>query len=355
MDAFARIGMSQGTRRTVTFQAPRTVEVVEDPIPAPGPNEVRVRTSMSGVSPGTERLVYRGEMSSMLQADEGIDALSGNLEFPLTYGYSAVGRVEACGTNVRNRWAGQRVFAFQPHTSHFVTSPENLVMLPEETTLEDGVMIPNLETSVNLVMDGRPMIGERVVLFGQGVVGLLTTALVTRHPVTCYTVEPNADRRATSKEWGADQSFHPTEDREALRTILNVTANASQGDSEGADLVYELTGNPSALNDAISITGFDGRIVVGSWYGTKETSLQLGGRFHRSRIQLKSSQVSTVDPDYQGRWTKDRRIAVVLDLLSALHPGSLVSDSFSVTDAPSVYNKLDKEKSKILQPVFRYP
>jgi threonine dehydrogenase-like Zn-dependent dehydrogenase len=343
--------MDQDPRRTVTFQAPGTVEVVEEPIPTPGVEEVRVRTLMSAVSPGTERLLYRGEAPSSLQADPEIDALSGGLEFPLSYGYAAVGRVEVCGKQVSDSWEGRRVFSFQPHTSHFVTTPEHVIPLPDEVSLEDGLMIPSVETAVNLVMDGRPMIGERVVLFGQGVVGLLTTGLIGRHPVSCYTVEPDPHRRALSKKWQADESFHPVDDREQLENALE---SPIEDGVEGADLVYELSGNPSVLNHALSITGFDGRVVIGSWYGTKEAPLQLGGRFHRSRIQLKSSQVSTVDPAYQGRWTKDRRMDVVLDVLKSLHPGSLVNDSFSVEEAAAVYRMLDNEKKTLLQPVFEY-
>ncbi len=350
------VHMSETVRRTVTFQAPRDVRVVESPIPTPDPDQVRVRTRRSAISPGTERLIYRGKVPSGLQADTDIDALSGDLSFPLSYGYAAVGQVVACGANVDKDWSGQWVFSFQPHTSHFVSSPENLVQLPEEATVEDGVMIPNLETATNLVMDGRPMIGERVVLFGQGVVGLLTTALLDRHPVTCFSVEPNPSRRTASKEWGADESFHPSDDWDFLRDVLGIRTERSNADEKkaGADLSYELSGNPSALDDAISITGFDGRVIVGSWYGTKEVPLHLGEQFHRSRIQLKSSQVSTVDPDYSGRWTKDRRMGVVLKYLETLQPGSLISDQFPITDAPSVYQRLDSEADDLLQPVFRY-
>jgi threonine dehydrogenase-like Zn-dependent dehydrogenase len=308
---------------------------------------------MSAISPGTERLIYRGEAPSALDADASINALSGNLEFPLTYGYANVGTVEAVGHNVSGHWKDRRVFSFQPHTSHFVTSPENLIPLPESASFADGLMIPSLETAVNLVMDGHPVLGEQVVLFGQGVVGLLTTRLLGRHPVTCYTVEPSPDRRSMSEQWQADRSFHPVDDQAALNAVLGFSDPEGR-QREGADLVYELSGNPSALNDALSLTGFGGRVIIGSWYGTKEVSLQLGGRFHRSRVQLKSSQVSTIDPMYQGRWTKERRMDVVLNLLTSLQPGAVVSDTFAVEEAPRAYRLLDDKDSDILQPVLQF-
>jgi 2-desacetyl-2-hydroxyethyl bacteriochlorophyllide A dehydrogenase len=350
--------MNASTRRAVTFPAPRQVEVVEEPLPTPAPGEVRVQTLMSAVSPGTERLIYRGQVPQSLDADPSIEALSGGLTFPLTYGYAAVGRVEATGEDVDEEWEGRRVFSFQPHVSQFVASPDALVPLPAPVRDEDGVLIPNLETAVTLLMDGRPMIGERVAIFGQGVVGLLTTALASRHPLGhLLTLDPSAGRRSRALDWGADQCLDPKEGRQAIQEALNVTAREAKeagGDYEGADLVFEVSGAPSALNDALSVTGFDGRVVVGSWYGEKDVGPDLGGRFHRSRMQITSSQVSSIDPSLRGRWTKDRRMNWVVDLLPVLEPGDLVSDVFALKDAPTVYARLDDPDSTLFQPVFRY-
>lgn len=352
--------MSSLTRRIVTFPAPQQVEVAQEPLRTPEPGEVQVRTTMSAISPGTERLIYRGDVPSESVADPSIDALTGGLAFPLTYGYAVVGDVEAVGQDVDATWKGQRVFSFQPHVSHFVAPTEAVVPVPDGVRNEDAVLIPNLETAVNFLMDGRPMIGERVVVFGQGVVGLLTTVLASRHPLACLlTVEPLPERRSQSKSWGADRSYDPTSGLDALRDALNVTTAEPEevGDAgyEGADLVYELSGTPSVLNDAVSVTGYSGRIVVGSWYGSKTASVDLGGRFHRSRIQLLSSQVSSVDPRLRGRWTKDRRMDTVLDLLSQIRPGDLVTDVFSQQEAEDAYEKLDRDDGEtILQPVFRY-
>lgn len=335
--------MGRSIRRRVRFVASEEAEVVEEEAAVPGPDQVSVRTEYSAISPGTERLVYRGNVPDDLQADSSIDALKGeNLSYPLSYGYSCVGKVDEVGAEVENCWQGARVFAFQPHVSQFVSSPDALIPLPDAVKFTDAVLIPSMETAVTLTMDGRPVIGERVLVFGQGVIGLLTARLLSEHPLSeLIAIEPLASRRSLAESLG----------HEAVSSTDSL-AHAETGTGSRADLVYELTGNPSALNDAIQNTTFDGRIVVGSWYGTKTIPLDLGGHFHRSRMEIISSQVSTIEPSYQGRWTKDRRMSVVLDLLSQVNPGKLISE-FDVEQAPRVYEEIVNDPS-LLQPVFVY-
>ena len=349
--------MSSTLRRVLRFVEPGRVSVDTESLEPPDAGEVRVETVLSAVSPGTETLVYRGEAPSGLPADAALESLSGGLDFPLLYGYATVGRVTEVGDAVSAEWAGRRVFAFQPHVSHFTTAPETLIPLPDDVAWTDGVLIPNTETAVNLLMDGAPVLGERVVVFGQGVVGLLTTTLLSTYPIgDLYTVEPVPGRRERSEVLGAQRSFSP-ESREALFDALQLTdpePRAVEGSRyEGADLVYELSGRPETLNHALDVVGFDGRIVLGSWYGTRRAPIDLGGRFHRSRVSIVSSQVSTVAPAYRGRWTKSRRMQTVLGLLPDLEPRTLVGDPVSIEDAPDVYDRLDRGAGP-LQPVFHY-
>lgn len=349
--------MAAASRKRVRFPAPGEVEVITETVPSPGYGEVRVRTEYSAVSPGTERLVYQGEVPNHMEADASIEVLKGDeFSYPISYGYACVGEVETLGEGVSEEWLGVPVFAFRPHVSRFVAAPDTLVRLPASGDMLDAVMVPSLETAVNLVMDGRPMIGETVLVFGQGVVGLLTTRLLAEYPLgTLVTVEPSPSRRKWSKEMGATETMDPTA-RQNLSTLLDsLTRDREFPDSqyEGADLVVELTGRPSVLNDVIDCTGFDGRIVVGSWYGQKRAPIDLGGRFHRSRMQIISSQVSTIAPSYRGRWSKSRRMSVVLELLNEVNPGQLVSDRFVVDEAPRVYEQLASDTS-MLQPIFVY-
>ena len=318
--------------------------MITEEAPAPGPGEVRVRTKYSAISPGTERLVYQGNVPGDLQADASIEALQGDtLSYPISYGYACVGTVDALGEGVDSDWMGAPVFAFQPHVSRFVASTDALLRLPTSASLTDAVMIPSLETAVTLVMDGRPMIGETVLVFGQGVVGLLTTALLDDHPLgRLVAVEPDASRRSRAEVAGA----------QVVASVDDLMESGAP-DSERADLVYELTGRPAVLDDAVSCTGFSGRVVVGSWYGTKTAPIDLGSHFHRSRMRIISSQVSTIDPSLRGRWTKDRRMTVVLGLLDDVTPSRLISDRFAVEEAPSAYERLAGDAS-MLQPIFTY-
>jgi 2-desacetyl-2-hydroxyethyl bacteriochlorophyllide A dehydrogenase len=337
--------MSSTVRQRVQFSAPEKAEVVTEDVPSPDPGEVRVRTAYSAISPGTERLVYQGNVPGKLEADSSIEALQGDtLSYPISYGYACVGRVDSLGDGVDRDWEGAPVFSFQPHVSRFVAATETLIRLPASAALTDAVMIPSLETAVNLVMDGRPMIGETVLVFGQGVVGLLTTRLLADHPLgTLVAVEPDDARRARAEAAGA----------EAVPSIDDWDGAGGADASERADLTYELTGRPAVLDEAVQSTGFAGRVVVGSWYGTKAAPIDLGSHFHRSRMRIVSSQVSTIDPSLQGRWTKDRRMGVVLDLLDEVAPHQLISDRFAVEEAPSVYRRLGDGPS-MLQPVFTY-
>ena len=345
------------TRRALYFTAPGEVDLREEPIPEPAADQLLVRTELSAISPGTELLVYNGNVPTELAADSNLDALSGSLSYPLKYGYAAVGVVEAVGDEVDADWLGRRVFAFNPHESHFCATAEELHPVPEGVSAEQATLLPTVETAATLVHDGAPKLGERVVVFGQGLVGLVTTALLGRFPVErLVTVDYSADRRARSRDLGATRSVSPDDLGDALALPGESTDDGQPASSEpvGADLTYELSGNPEALDTAVSTTGYDGRIVVGSWYGTKPTELDLGGRFHRSRISLKSSQVSTIDPALRGRWDRERRMDLAWQTLADRELGELLTDRYRITEAPAAYDALAASTDGMVGTLFSY-
>src|SRR5512145_1384910 len=142
-------------RRTLSFTAPHQIEICEELLPVLAPGQVLVETILSAISPGTEMLVYRGQFPD-LTVDASIEALSGKFAYPLAYGYAAVGRVVESGKQVDKNWRDRLVFSFQPHTSHFVTTPHSLFPIPEFLPLEAACFLPNTETAVNLVQDSAP-------------------------------------------------------------------------------------------------------------------------------------------------------------------------------------------------------
>jgi 2-desacetyl-2-hydroxyethyl bacteriochlorophyllide A dehydrogenase len=333
--------------RYLSFIAPYQVEVVSQPAPNPQPGQIVVRTLLSAISPGSEMLIYRGQFPSELPVDETLPALSGSFRYPLRYGYSAVGEVIEIGESVDPAWLGKRVFAFQPHGSHYLASPDEVQVLPAGIDLEDAVFLPNMETAVNFLMDGAPLIGEDVVVFGQGIVGLLTSALLMQYPLNqLITLDRYPRRREASIALGVSHCLDPLE-----QEFTQVMANFLPG---GADLAYEISGAPEALDLAISVTGFAGRIVIGSWYGQKRASLNLGGHFHRSRIRLISSQVSTISPEISGRWNKPRRFNLAWEMLRECEPSRWVTHRFPIEQAPAAYQLLQEHPEDAIQVLFTY-
>jgi 2-desacetyl-2-hydroxyethyl bacteriochlorophyllide A dehydrogenase len=339
------------SRQALYFLAPGRVEVREEEVVPPAAGQVLVQTLISGISAGTELLLYRGQAPGELAVDESIPALSGHFRFPLKYGYAAVGRVAARGPGVSPDWQGKTVFAFQPHASRFVATPEELVPLAPGLGPEDAVFLANMETAVALWLDGRPLLGEQVAVFGQGVVGLLLTGLLARLPLaSLVTLDRFPRRRQASAALGAHYSLD-------LEASLEELLAALQGPRPvpGADLTYEVSGNPAALEQAIAATGFNGRVVIGSWYGNKKVDLDLGGRFHRSRVRLLSSQVSSLAPELTGRWSKMRRLTWALEMLRLLKPACFITHRFPFTQAARAYELLDRHPEETLQVVLTYP
>ena len=320
------------------FDAPYQVAVREEALPAPETGQALVRTTLSAISAGTEMLFYRGQFPQEMDVDASIASLEEQSGYPLKYGYCAVGVVEELGASVDRSWLGKRVFSFQPHQSHFVADVNSLFEIPADILDEDAVFLPNMETAVNLVMDAKPIIGERVLVFGQGIVGLLATSLLRQFPLErLVVVDPVPARREAALALGVDTAVAPEE------LVEN-----------DFDLALELSGMPVALHAAVERVGFAGRVVVGSWYGQKPVSLDLGGRFHRDRIQLISSQVSTIAPQFSGRWDKARRFAWVWEMLGRVKPAQWISSCIPLGEAEQAYDTLDSRPQDVLQIVFKY-
>ena len=333
-------------RRSVFFTAPNQAAVIEESRPALAPGEALVETLVSAISPGTEMLFYRGQLPAGVAVDTSIASLAGGLSYPLKYGYACVGRVIGLGADVPDEWRGRLVFAFHPHESHFCAPVASLLPVPPGIEAERAALLPNAETAVNLLMDGAPLVGERVVIFGLGIVGLLTTALLAQFPLAArYAVDPLASRRALATSLGATRTFDPAE-MESLSIAL--------AESQGADLIFELSGQPAALDQAVQIAGFGARIVVGSWYGNKRTSLDLGEHFHRNRLQIVSSQVSTLAPHLTGRWTKARRMQSAWRFLADLPLERLVTHRFPVEEAADAYRLIDQQPEQTVQVLLKY-
>ncbi len=319
---------------------------MQEDIPTPAPGAVLVETLVSAISPGTEMLFYRGQLPAGVAVDTSIASLSGGLVYPLKYGYACVGRVIALGGGVADEWQGRLVFAFHPHESHFCAPISSLLPVPPGMETERAALLPNAETAVNLAMDGAPLVGERVVVFGLGIVGLLTTALLAQFPLAAlYAVDPLTSRRAVASTLGATETFDPAQMQSLCAALM---------ESQGADLIFELSGQPAALDQAVQVAGYGARIVVGSWYGNKRASLDLGEHFHRNRLQIISSQVSSIAPHLTGRWTKARRMRSAWRFLATLPIEQLITQRFPIERAADAYRLVDRQPEQTVQVIFEY-
>ncbi len=328
----------------VWFSAARQVELRHESLSMPGSNQVLVQVECSAVSAGTEMLVYRGQIPDEISLDSSIAVLQKKANYPLQYGYAVVGKIISIGLDVNSKWLNQRVFAFQPHASHFICDTDSLISVPEDITAENAVFLANMETAVNLIQDGNPQIGEHVVVLGLGVVGLLLTSLLARFPLAgLYGVDAIATRKKVANKSGMQQIVDPTEISQLLAQL-----------NSGADLIYEVSGSPGALNSAIDLGGFTSRIVIGSWYGNKTAAIELGGKAHRNRLQIITSQVSSIAPQLTGRWNKTRRFDLAWEMIRQTQPAKLISHRVALSDSGKIYQAIDQQPADVLQAIFCY-
>jgi len=329
--------------------APRRVEVRQEAVPSPGEGEVTVRSVLSAISAGTEMLFYRGLVGEGTPLDETITAIRSELQYPFKYGYATVGVVERAGEGVPPGWLGREVFCFQPHESRFTVPLPEVRPVPTGVTMEDAVLFPGVETALSLAMDAAPIVGENVAVLGQGVIGLLTTAILARMPLGhLVAADRYALRQERSRMMGAEACVDPSGGPHQFLEDVGLAGSK-------ADLVIELSGTPEGLELATRIAALEGRIVVGSWYGTNPQGCRLGDEFHRQRLRIISSQVSRISGDLSSRWSKERRAELTWRTIRTLSPSHLITHRFPIMEASAAYQLLDESGHLALQVLLTYP
>lgn len=328
--------------RAVRFAAPRRVEVVFVDVPEPtSSGDLIVRSVFSGISGGTEMLAYRGELDPGTQLDETIGGLSGTFSYPFAYGYSCVGWVEQGTSSVP---MGSLVFAFHPHQDRFVVAEADVVVLEPQSDPLLATLFPLVEAAFQLTLDAGPVYGETVVLTGLGAVGLLTALLLQRAGCAVLATEPLEWRRELAEALGVT-TVPPGHLEEHVKDVTG---------GRGTPLLVELSGAPSALEAGLALLAHEGTALIGSWYGTKRVYLPLGAEFHRRRLTIRSSQVSTIPAALRGRWDVNRRRAAVRELLGQLPLNALATRKFAVEEAASAYAAIDRAEAGLLHAALRY-
>ena len=327
------------TGRAVQFVEPYRIELADVPVRDPEPGEVVIRAEYSGISGGTEMLAYRGELDSSLPRDEALGAFGGTFSYPFSYGYSVVGTVEASRCALRE---GERVFAFHPHQDRFVVRADDVVSLGE-CDARAATLFPLVETAIQLGLDAGVRLGEHVVVVGLGAVGILAGLVLVRSGATVSGSDPRAWRREAAEACGLD-AVSPDALADAVRDATG---------ARGTDIVLEASGNPDALADALELLAHEGVALVASWYGAKPVTLPLGGAFHRRRLEIRSSQVSTLGPRAT-RWDRLRRLDATRALLDELPLAALATHTFPFEQAADAYAALDRSEEGLVHAALEY-
>jgi 2-desacetyl-2-hydroxyethyl bacteriochlorophyllide A dehydrogenase len=288
------------------------VELREEALRTPGPQEVLVQTLYSGISRGTERLVFEGRIPPAEYHRMRLPTQAGEFPYPVKYGYAAVGRVEGGAQAL----VGRTVFALHPHQDRFVVSSDWVVPIPENVPARRAVLAANTETALNALWDGETAPGQRVAVIGGGLVGLLTASLAARVPEATVTlIDKDPGRAALARKLG----------------ILFVAPDSAPHD---VDLVFHTSASEAGLALALDIAGFEATIVEMSWYGDRMVAVPLGGAFHSRRLRLVSSQVGAVAPKQRARYTPRQRMEEALRLLEDDRYDALLGEEIPFAELP---------------------
>jgi NADPH:quinone reductase-like Zn-dependent oxidoreductase len=307
-------------------------EIRDEVLPAPAGCDVVIRTLFSGISRGTEAIVFRGHVPESERQRMRAPFQAGEFPAPVKYGYSSVGLVEQGPPGL----LGRTVFALYPHQSRYVVPAAAVHPLPEGVPPARAVLAANLETAINGVWDAAPRVGDRVVVIGAGVVGCLTAWLAARI-VGCDVeiVDINPRRSAVAGALG-------------VRFVEPATA------AREADVVIHASGSPGGLDLALQLGAYEARIVELSWYGDQIVPLPLGGPFHAKRLTITSSQVGNVAASQRARWDTRRRMQLALRLLKDDSLDALITGECDFAALPQVMIELSESPGDTLCHRVRY-
>ena len=327
------------TARALTFVAPRRVEIRPVDI-GPGPGSVVVRTRWSGISGGTEGLAFRGEIDPDLPLDESIGSMAGTFRYPFRYGYSCVGEVERGAGGIER---GTHVFAFHPHQDVVPVDPADVVQLGESDP-RLATLFPLVETALQIALDAEPVAHQDVAVFGLGPVGILTSLLLQMRGANVLGVEPSPFRRGAADDMGV----------EAVAPEAAGEAILGRTEGRGMPVIVEVTGRPKVPASAMPLLAHEGILLVASWFGTKVVPLPLGADFHRRRLTIRSTQVSSIPATLSTRWSGERRRRAARDLLDRLPLKRLATHEFPFENAQEAFEAVDRAPEGLWHAALRY-
>ncbi|MCW8384619.1 zinc-dependent alcohol dehydrogenase [Streptomyces justiciae] len=303
--------------RAFWLRSPGHGEIRDLPLPAPGDGEVLVRTLWSGISRGTETLVFRGQVPRSQWDVMRAPFQDGDFPGPVKYGYLNVGVVEEGPADL----VGRTVFCLYPHQTRYVVPAAAVTVVPDTVPAGRAVLAGTVETAVNALWDAAPLVGDRIAVVGGGMVGCSVAALLARFPgVRVQLVDSDPARARTAAALGVEF--------------------AAPGDARGeCDLVVHASATEQGLARSLELLRAEGTVVDLSWYGDRRIALLLGEGFHSRRLTLRSSQVGTVSPARAGRTYADR-LALALELLADPALDTLITGESRFEELPEVMPRL---------------
>ena len=322
----------QWEARAFWVAAPGRGEIRGEALGTPAAGDVVVRALYSGISRGTEALVFNGHVPRSEWGRMRAPFQQGEFPAPVKYGYSIVGRVE----KGPHALTGRDVFVLHPHQTRFIVPAGDVHVLPDGTPPPRAVLAANLETALNGVWDARPHVGDRIAVIGAGTVGCLAAWLVSRIPgcdVELVDINPS---------------------RTSVAGAMGVRFAEPASAARDADLVIHASGAPAGLALALEIAGVEARIVELSWFGDQDVPLPLGGAFHTRRLTILSSQVGRVAPSQRSRWDTRRRMQLALTLLRDPVLDALITSESAFETLPDVMATLARSPGDALCHRIRY-
>ena len=304
--------------RAFWLREPGVGEIRPVPLPEPGPDDVLVRTVRSGISRGTETLVFRGEVPASQREQMRAPFQQGDFPGPVKYGYLNVGVVEHGPPQL----TGRTVFCLYPHQSAYVAPATAVTVVPEQVPPARAVLAGTVETAVNALWDAPPLLGDRITVIGAGMVGCCVARLAGRIPgadVELVDIDPSRARAAAALGVRFAQPADAAADR---------------------DLVVHTSASAAGLQRSLELLAAEGSVLELSWYGDRSVDLALGGAFHSRRLAIRASQVGAVSPSRRGRRSPADRLALALDLLRDPAFDALLTGESRFDDLPDVMARL---------------
>jgi 2-desacetyl-2-hydroxyethyl bacteriochlorophyllide A dehydrogenase len=318
--------------RAFWVAAPGRGEIRAEVLSPPAADEVVVRALFSGISRGTEALVFEGRVPASEHQRMRAPFQAGVFPSPVKYGYSSVGIVEQGPADLQ----GRHVFVLYPHQTRYVVPAAAVTVLPRDVPPARAVLAANLETAINGIWDARPHVGDRVTVVGAGTVGCLVAWI--------------AGRIANCEVELVD--INP--EREAIARALGVGFALGEAARFGADVVIHASGSPSGLEIALRVAAFEATIVEMSWYGDRPVTVPLGEAFHARRLTLRSSQVGTVAASQRARRGVSERMQLAMSMLADPVLDTLITGESAFASLPETMAQLARSSAHTLCHRIRY-